>query len=538
MLHRSGNHTGDDGFVYKDQLQHSSWIAMMFDRFNQFRTVLSSSGVVFANIDDNEYRNLWMTLSNVFGVQNYLGSMVWKRHSPSAMSGTPLSLDHEYILAYGKDISQSRLYGLAKNEDAYHYIDKKTGKRYASTDLTVSMTSEQHPNQFFPITNPRAGKCFQPNSNRVWRFFPETMMEVIANDLIIWPDEAEGTLERPRYKTFFDPESMKVKPCSSWIENSNINDREIEDDETEFEISILKTGMNSGGGRIIDRHFGSKRFAYPKPVSLICSLIRASTRNDDLVCDFFARSGTTGHAVFEINREDDGNRSFILVEQGEYFSSVLKPRIQKIIYSRKWMDGKLLNQDRISHAFKYIRLESYEDTLNNLELRRTPQQELQLEADDELREQYTLSYMLDVEGWESQSLLNVESFRNPDAYRLTVERDGETQLVNVDLVETFNWLLGLTVRHIDVIRGIRVVEGINPDGERTLVLWRNLDETDNDALDEWFRKQHYNTRDQEFDLIYVNGDNNLENLRRNDQTWKVRLTEEEFGRLMFDVQDI
>jgi adenine-specific DNA-methyltransferase len=143
-----------------------------------------------------------------------------------------------------------------------------------------------------------------------------------------------------------------------------------------------------------------------------------------------------------------------------------------------------------------------------------------------------------VESRGSQSLLNVESFRNPDQYKLKVERNGETQLVNVDLVETFNWLLGLTVKHIDVIRGVRVVEGTNPESDRALVLWRNLDETDNDALDEWFEKQDYNTRDQEYDLIYVNGDNNLENLRRGDQTWKARLIEEEFGRLMFDVQDV
>jgi adenine-specific DNA-methyltransferase len=190
------------------------------------------------------------------------------------------------------------------------------------------------------------------------------------------------------------------------------------------------------------------------------------------------------------------------------------------------------------HVLKVIHLESYEDALNNLELKRTSQQASLLEQDDDLREQYTLSYMLDVESRGSQSLLNVESFHNPDQYKLKVERNGETQLVNVDLVETFNWLLGLTVKHIDVIRGVRVVEGTNPDAEQVLVLWRNLDETNNDALDKWFEKQDYNTKDQEYDLIYVNGDNNLENLRRGDQTWKVRLIEEEFQRLMFDVQDV
>jgi adenine-specific DNA-methyltransferase len=88
------------------------------------------------------------------------------------------------------------------------------------------------------------------------------------------------------------------------------------------------------------------------------------------------------------------------------------------------------------------------------------------------------------------------------------------------------------------IGGVRVVTGTNPQGERVLILWRNIKETDNDKLDDWFQKQGYNTKDQEYDVIYVNGDNNLENLKKPDQTWKVRLIEEEFLRRMFDVVDV
>ena len=138
--------------------------------------------------------------------------------------------------------------------------------------------------------------------------------------------------------------------------------------------------------------------------------------------------------------------------------------------------------------FKYIRLESYEDALNNLELKQTPQQAFAFDGDKDLREQYVLSYMLDVESRGSQSLLNIEAFRNPDQYKLKVERNGETQFVNVDLVETFNWLLGLTIKHTDVIRGVQVVDGTNQRGERVLVLWRNLDELDSDALDQLVRE--------------------------------------------------
>jgi adenine-specific DNA-methyltransferase len=102
------------------------------------------------------------------------------------------------------------------------------------------------------------------------------------------------------------------------------------------------------------------------------------------------------------------------------------------------------------------------------------------------------------------------------------------------------------VKTIDHIGGVRVVTGVlrqgdgetGGQGEKVLILWRNTREMDNDKLDEWFKKQGYNTKDQEYDVIYVNGDNNLENLRRPDQTWKVRLIEEEFKRLMFDAADV
>lgn len=148
--------------------------------------------------------------------------------------------------------------------------------------------------------------------------------------------------------------------------------------------------------------------------------------------------------------------------------------------------------------------------------------------------------MLDVETNGSPSLLSADRFDDPFRYTLNIANGsaGETQCVAVDLIETFNWLLGLRVKHIDSIRGFRVVEGSNRTGEKALVIWRNTAEKTNADLDDFFLKQEYNTRDMEYDVIYVNGDNNLENLKRPDETWKVRLIEEEFKRLMFDVQDV
>ncbi len=145
--------------------------------------------------------------------------------------------------------------------------------------------------------------------------------------------------------------------------------------------------------------------------------------------------------------------------------------------------------------------------------------------------------MLDVESRGSQSLLNVESFRNPDQYKLRVERNGETQLVNVDLVETFNWLLGLTVKHIDVIRGVRVVEGTNPDGDR---VWCSGETSTRWTTTPWTSGSRSRTTTLRTGLRPVLRQRRQQPRKSppSDQTWKVRLIEEEFGRLMFDVQDV
>jgi adenine-specific DNA-methyltransferase len=264
------------------------------------------------------------------------------------------------------------------------------------------------------------------------------------------------------------------------------------------------------------------------------------------------------------------------VEVGEYFDTVLKPRVLKAVYSKDWKAGKPVSREGVSQCIKVMQLESYEDALNNLGTRRTPAQQSLLESSDAqgpngLKEQFILRYMLDVETRASQSLLNVKAFQDPSAYSLKAKRPGsdESREVSVDLLETINWLTGLTVKHIAApqrftadfdrdaekrlrIKGrikqdsagswwFRTVMGTTPDGRRTLIIWRKLTgnpEQDNLVLDEWFTKQGYSTRDFEFQVIYVNGDNNLENLKAPDDTWKVRLIEEDFHRLMFDTEGV
>ena len=258
-----------------------------------------------------------------------------------------------------------------------------------------------------------------------------------------------------------------------------------------------------------------------------------------------------------------------------------------------------MSRDGVSHMFKYIRLESYEDCLNNLVLpedlpsdeprrRQHSEREKALAQNPELREDFILRYMLDVETRGSQSLLNIDAFANPTAYKLKVKKPGSDEYVwkNVDLLETFNYLIGLRVGHIGAPQAFaaafkrepdpdlpqdtttrlavdgrirqdadgpwwfRRVEGWVPsdfgnpnNGERNrvLILWRKLTgdiEKDNLMLDEYVKSLGISTQDFEFDTIYVNGTNNLPNLRRAEDTWKVRLIEEDFHRLMWDVSDV
>ena len=178
------------------------------------------------------------------------------------MREDPVSGDHEYVLMYAKDRARVRLEGLVADESKYPFEDE--GGNYASTDLTIGMTSEERPDQFYPISNPRTHVKYPPNPERVWRFEPDKMKEVIADKLVIWPDEVKGDMTRPRFKTYFDPKHPKMKPVSTWIETTSRKKTEIAAEAEDFELEILTTGMNQEGGRILQRIFGKRSIRLPE----------------------------------------------------------------------------------------------------------------------------------------------------------------------------------------------------------------------------------------------------------------------------------
>jgi adenine-specific DNA-methyltransferase len=217
---------------------------------------------------------------------------------------------------------------------------------------------------------------------------------------------------------------------------------------------------------------------------------------------------------------------------GTYFNTVTKPRIEKVIYSDNWKNGKPQDKNGISQIVKYQVLESYEDTLNNLYL----YQDSELDFEGRANEEYLLQYMLDVES--RDHLFNLEMFRKPFDYQLKVTENNELKPTKVDLVETFNYLIGLYVSKIQRVKDIKVVEGTTRTGIKTLVIWRDMETTTNEEVEKLLRRFYDGQRTKDFQQIYINGDHHLENLRTEGDTFKIKLIEETFFKKMFNESEL
>lgn len=564
--------TGGDGFAYKDSYQYSSWLSMMKDRIETAYSKLNNEGVFLCSIDDYEINRLHLLMRQAFGDDAWEATFIRKRRSSSAMSQNLISQDHEYITCYTKKQFVTAT-GIPKEYKSYRNPDKDPRGPWMLDNLTVGMNSTMRPNQFYELISPFTGKSYQANPNRVWCYIPETMQTKIQEGKIAFPDDPKILklgikISGPMLKRFKTELKSDVNPVSTLID--------VGKGKESGDVIQLFAGLNTEATKEGQNIFGANIFSYSKPISLISVLVdQFSAKNNDYILDYFAGSGTAGHAVIDLNREDGGKRKYILAEMGDHFDTVLKPRLAKVAYASEWKNGKPVARNTgISHCFKYIRLESYEDTLNNLRLASDPVRQRAIDANSQLKQDYMLHYMLDVETRGSQSLLNIDAFADPTAYTLEVKKPGSDESVErtVDLIETFNYLIGLRVEHTAAPQGFnakfnRIQDAHAPAGQTTrLVLdgrlqqddngpwwlrkiegWLPADpanpnngardlEQDNLVLDEWFKTHRINSRDFEYATIYVNGSNNLPNLKKAEDRWKVRLIEEEFMQRMWDVE--
>lgn len=292
---------------------HSDWLSMMYPRLFLARQLLREDGLVFVSIDDNEVHHLRMVMNEVFGEENFVATFVRRRRMATGMRGEPVSPDHEYVLAYARSSTALRLFGRARKEEDYPFRDSRG--RYRSTDLTVGMTREMRPNQWYQVIHPKSGKGYWPPDGRVWRFQKSVMERHVTTGNIIWPeDEPTKRLKRPRFKTRYEPEAERKGsiPVSTWIDS-----KAVEDPDSDTEEQFIVAGLNQEATKELRDLLGGQILEYPKPVSLISALVRLGSVDSDLILDFFAGSCTTAQAVLDVNREDGNRRRFVMVQLPE-----------------------------------------------------------------------------------------------------------------------------------------------------------------------------------------------------------------------------
>ena len=274
----------------------------------------------------------------------------------------------------------------------------------ASMPATKQAASTQDPNhrnyRFYQPQHPVTGRpCPHPKSG--WKF--------AYDDDEDSPDRRSFvSLERDS-RIAWGPDENKVPRLKRMLH------------EVETNIGKSVFADYSDGEKQTSAMFGrSGVFLAPKHADFVSRFLLHAARSDSTILDSFGGSGSTAHAVIKLNRSDRGKRRYVLTEVAEYFDTVLKPRVLKAAYSPDWRSGKPISRKGISHCIKILRLESYEDTLNNLELKRSGAQQSLLDQHADLREDYMLRYMLDVESRGSDSLLNVERFDDPFNYQLNI----------------------------------------------------------------------------------------------------------------------
>ena len=338
----------DDAFVNRqDGYSHSKWISFMEKRLKIAHSLLKSSGTIFISIDDNEYANLKLLCDEIFGEENMISDIIWNSRK-SVSNDAVVSLNHNYTLVYTRNINEfnkvKHLFKLPNNENGFANPDDDPRGPWKADPFDAPAI---RPNLTYEIINPNTGEKFLPPNGRHWRTEKNKYFELLADNRIVFGKTGKS---KPQQKRFlYEAKEKGATPKSLW------------DD----------CGTATDGTKELQDIFGSKAFDTPKPTGLIKKIIDLAGDKDSLILDFFAGSGTTAQSVLEKNKEDGGNRHFILCtnNDGNICSEVTYPRICTVITGKR-QDGSKYS-DGIATNMKYYKTdfidkeseEIYEDLL-------------------------------------------------------------------------------------------------------------------------------------------------------------------------------
>lgn len=271
---------------------HTNWLNMMYPRLRLAANLLRDDGVIFISIDDNEVTNLRRLCDEVFGEENFQGHIHWRRrHNQPNDKTKMIGLVAEHIIAYSKDAQALKLAGVGKIDLTGNFSNPDNDPRGGWASKPWKVGSDQSGSRY-KITTP-TGKILDEE----WMGDENTFNELLADNRIIFPRGGDGM---PRKKYFQYEREQEGQCATNWWECSQF-------------------GHNQGANDCMTDLMGAKNiFSNPKPIELLRSLIQiGNAKNDDIILDFFSGSGTTAHAVMQLNAEDDGNRKFICVQLPE-----------------------------------------------------------------------------------------------------------------------------------------------------------------------------------------------------------------------------
>ena len=277
-----------------DGRYHSNWLNMMYSRLLIARQLLREDGVIFISIDDNEVHHLRKLCDEVFGEENFVSNIIWEKKFAPSNDAKWFSANHDHILCYSKNKEIYRPFLLDRSEGAlarYKNPDNDERGDWVSGDMTVKTYNAQYD---YEITTP-SGRKVNPPKGVCWRFSKEKFQELVSDNRVWFGENGENV---PRLKRFLSDVKDGITPLTIWYHKD--------------------VGHNQEAAQECRKAFdGEQYFDTPKPVRLLKRIIELSVNGRDIILDFFAGSGTTAHAITELNKEDGGNRKYILVQLPE-----------------------------------------------------------------------------------------------------------------------------------------------------------------------------------------------------------------------------
>jgi site-specific DNA-methyltransferase (adenine-specific) len=287
---------------------HSKWLNMMLPRLHLAKNFLKDDGVIFISIDDNEQAQLKLLCDEVFGEENFIADVIW--NSTKSVTNTALiSVSHTYTLIYAKNIDY-----YIKNREKFRLPEDGEGFSNPDNDPRGEWKADPfqvggwRPNQQYEIVNPKTGKVYTPNEGASWKNDYEKYQELVKDNRIIFGKTGDGAPLRKRFKWEAEERGKVTKTIWDDVETT------------------------TNGTQLLKKMFdGTAVFSNPKPIGLLQRILSLSTEknSNDIILDFFSGSGTTAHAIMELNK-DGGNRKFIVVQLPEQLDP--KDKEQKIAY--------------------------------------------------------------------------------------------------------------------------------------------------------------------------------------------------------------